>query len=646
MKIWLYPPLRSCCGKLLRALSLFLFASNCGAVIPAPEKLLPDDTLMMVTAPDFAKLRQIWSTSAQTRLWGDPALKPFKDKFLTRVKEEVIEPLERDLGVQLDDFAGLPQGQVTVALTRNSGSRGNESPALLLLVDSRDKSGRLKSNLADFRRKWMDSGRPIRAEQIRGIEFSILPISDKDIPASLKRFLSPSAANVPAEDSEAPPPPDEELVIGQFESLLVIGSSLKAVEKVAVHLTGGAMPALGDLAGYEVNRAALFRSAPLYGWIDVKSYIELLTPKPEGESEAQNPFESYSWEDFMAAVGLTGVKTLAFNLQDSDDGMLVQCFVGVPESARHGFLKIFPGEARESGPPPFVSADTVKFRRYRPDGQRAWTTLEKVLKGISPQWSGSLDSLMTNVNSAMKEKDPDFDVRNNILGNLGDDVMAYEKAPRGGTPAELTAPPSLFLISSPRAGELASALKNVFALLSQEGSPPAEREFLGRKIYSTPMPAVALPMSDPGRTLRSTVYISASGGYVAITSDVSLLEEFLRSGDGQQKALRDKAGLVDAAARAGGSSTGWFGYENRVETTRVEFEALRKSAANPPRETMLAPGIPAYKPESIKDWMDFSLLPPFEKIEKYFYFTVYTGSADADGLTFKLFAPVPPQLRK
>ena len=44
--------------------------------------------------------------------------------------------------------------------------------------------------------------------------------------------------------------------------------------------------------------------------------------------------------------------------------------------------------------------------------------------------------------------------------------------------------------------------------------------------------------------------------------------------------------------------------------------------------------------------MDFSLLPPFEKIARYFYFTVCTAGANADGLSFKMFAPVPPALKK
>jgi hypothetical protein len=44
----------------------------------------------------------------------------------------------------------------------------------------------------------------------------------------------------------------------------------------------------------------------------------------------------------------------------------------------------------------------------------------------------------------------------------------------------------------------------------------------------------------------------------------------------------------------------------------------------------------------VKDWADLSLLPPFEQVSKYFYFSVYGGGATVDGLTFKVFSPVPP----
>src|SRR5947209_19373833 len=42
------------------------FALNLSAAIPAVEKVLPDDTLVVVTTPDYTKLRELYRTSPQT----------------------------------------------------------------------------------------------------------------------------------------------------------------------------------------------------------------------------------------------------------------------------------------------------------------------------------------------------------------------------------------------------------------------------------------------------------------------------------------------------------------------------------------------------------------------------------------------------
>jgi hypothetical protein len=47
---------------------------------------------------------------------------------------------------------------------------------------------------------------------------------------------------------------------------------------------------------------------------------------------------------------------------------------------------------------------------------------------------------------------------------------------------------------------------------------------------------------------------------------------------------------------------------------------------------------------AFRDWADFSLLPDYDAVSKYFYLSVFGGSANADGLTLKVFAPRPPQL--
>jgi len=46
----------------------------------------------------------------------------------------------------------------------------------------------------------------------------------------------------------------------------------------------------------------------------------------------------------------------------------------------------------------------------------------------------------------------------------------------------------------------------------------------------------------------------------------------------------------------------------------------------------------------VREWADFNLLPEYELLQKYFYFSVFAANANADGLTLKMFHPRPPQL--
>ena len=97
-------------------------------------------------------------------------MKPFHDKFMARWNDNLVAPLEQDLGFKLADFTDLPQGQLTFAVTQNGWTGGDDpAPGVLLLLDTRDKSDLLKTNLAALRKKWTDAGKPMRNETMRGI---------------------------------------------------------------------------------------------------------------------------------------------------------------------------------------------------------------------------------------------------------------------------------------------------------------------------------------------------------------------------------------------------------------------------------------------------------------------------------------------
>jgi len=628
------------------------------AAVPPAEKILPDDTLVMLTVPNMAKTREITKKSPMTQMWNDTAMKPFREKFMAKLREELVGPLERELGIKLDDYVNLAQGQLTLALTANGWDGGKgQKPGVLLLLDARDKQGDLEKALKDFRKKWTDSGKTVRIEKVRELEFMALTLTTNDIPNALRRLL-PGPSNVrELGDEEEKPSEDDgkmQIIIGQVESLFIVGNEVKPIDRIVGQLTGGSAPVLADVAQFQSCQPVFFREAQSFGWVNAKVLVEALTKiseKKEKASEAApDPFASIRPERILSAAGLSGLRNAAFAYHDSPEGPMIQFSLGVPESERKGLLKILAGEAKETTPPPFVPADAVKFGRWRVDAQKSWSTLTTSLNDISPTIMGMMDYFLNTANEAGKVKDEKFDLRRQIIGNLTDDFISYQKKPRGTEPADVAQPPTLTLIGAKNAEEMASALKLTFGALSRGGKTPEEREFLGRKIYT--VTTLAGPQLDPTVPKLRKLLLSYSGGYVLVSTDEAMLEEYLRAGESQGKPLRETTGLLDAAAKVTGPGTSLFGYENQVETQRAAFEMMKKAFAadtNAPVSGMtpVSESFGMALPEaSLKDWFDYSLLPPFDEIAKYYNFTVYGGSANVDGLTLKLFLPVPPGLKK
>ena len=618
-----------------------------GAAVPSPEKLLPDDTLGVMTVPDCAKARAAYGANASSQLWRDPALKPFKEKLLNKIADEFIKPLERELGVQLQDYADLAQGQLTLAVLQN-GWQGKQDPlpAWLLLVDTRDKSGQLKTNLATLRKKWLDSGKKLKPEKIRDIEFSTLTISGDEVAHTLEKSLAeakPNDADDPKDKAEGKKSGSSTTItIGQSESLLIVGNNSKAIEKILARQSGGAVPALGEQAAFDTDYQARLRNALIYGWVHFKPIAAVLS-RLASESAGDRSPEAPDLSKAITSTGINGLKSVSFSLNETPEGSFGEIHLAAPADTRVGIFKMLVADAKDAHPPPFIPADAVKFQRFRLDLQKSWATLESMVTEISPQMGGGLKLILE---TAGKDKDPNFDLRKELIGNLGDDIISYQKIPRTNTLAGLSSAPSIYLFGSPNAEKLAAALKTITSLLPPQWTNLKERELLGKKIYSLTLPTGA---NADGSTSQRSYHYSASGGYLAVSTDEAILESYLRSSDNTGKTLRDSVGLADAAQKIGGMSTGMFGYENASETMRVTLGALKEDSGSIEKLlalTPFAPRIGGKDGKGLKDWVDFSLLPPFEQIAKYFYFTVYSGNATPDGIDYKVFSPTPPQLKK
>lgn len=595
------------------AACLVLAAATAKAALPTPAKLLPKDTLFVLTVPDWAKASESMSGSGGGRLWSDPAMKAFRDNFEKRFSEKVVGAMEKDLGIKVSDYTGLARGQMTLAVVQD-GWKGDPDtePGLILVLDAKDKADVLKTRLGEVRRKLADAKKPVKVEKIRDVEFASvtidLPDDDEAGDEQDKKAAEPKAgAN------------KETVWFGQVDTALVVSSSAKTLEKVVAGMGGGSSESLAEEPTFQASEAAWFRNASAFGWVHFVPLYRVLAQAIAGNQGADAM--GVDPKAALKAVGLEGLKTISMAWTPGSDGDGGLLSFSIPESQRVGLFKMLAVPAKEAAPLPFIPADAVKFQRWRIDGQRMWATLEETLAAVSPQLNGFVQLMVAQ---AGKDKDPSFDLKKNVVGNLGDDLVSYGKAPQGSSIEDLANPPSVMLVGSASPDSLAGGIKLAAGALGGSNDDAKDREFNGKKIRSMRTPAG--PGGKGGR-----MEMASASGYAVFSGTPALLEEVLRSAESPGKSLRDDPALVRAAEKVGGFGTGIFGYENQRETMRSQWEFLRTGGL----ANVMGDGGAA-------DWaqmFDFKLLPEYGQVAKHFGIAVFSGSTDAQGTHFRFYGP-------
>jgi hypothetical protein len=637
-----------------RKFALFAWAltlsMNAGATVPPPEQLLPAGTVAVLTLPDVTRARAACATNATGQFWSDPAMRPFREHLVGAIDRQLIAPLERELGVKLADYDGLLRGQLTLAWVQTDHSN-QVSTGWLLLADAREKSNDLGLQLDALRKKWAAVNPSLRTEKIQDVEFATLVLSNAGPAGVLQRALAAPGLAAPDSTNTAPvtPPTGGDSIepwIGQSGSLLIVGTDTNVIQGILSRQEGGGGSRLHDNPVFRKEHQAGFEDALAYGWVNLQPLTDLVVrwasaqDSQTRDEDPKRPMPKRS--KLLAATGLTGAQTLSFAWHQGQEGSLVEWSLGAPATNRSGLFKLLEFEPRESGPPPFVPVDAITFQRYRLSLPKAWTALEQMFVDVFPPARSVLNFLLQ---TAGKDTDANYDLKAELLSNLGDDVVSYELVPRTNAPPDLRSPSSLSLVGSTNADRLATALKAAAGLFMSA----SERIVLGRKLYSFSLPATATPDASAARS-SSLGFVAVTTNFVAISTDTNLLESWLSTTNTAAQPLNDLPGLTQAAQRVGGWHTGWLDYENTAARARATFDSLKQHPDSaltlvPPAYLLVITGLKLEEPlQRTLAECDFTLLPSFDTVAKYFHFAVSAGSVEAEGFRYRTFSPVPPAL--
>lgn len=614
--------------------SLFLGVVLVSAVglrgdLPAPEQLAPADATLVVTVPDWERAAKALEQTSFHRALNDPALKPLVD----RIKADLVESLHGSMSDKdrkyFEEFVGLLKGQVTLVLGDAAGFMEKpDAPPVTFIVDVKDQGAKL----ADFMDRSLkdETDAHVVREKIAGGELIT---------------LVPAAAGKDDADSKG-----TKMYMATAGEMLVVGFERETLEKVLRRRTGATGDSLSGNPVFRADQARFFRDAKGWAWVNVARIVDLALKKAEpAKANPGNPFAmALDVRQILSALGLTGWKSLAVSLDYDEAGGDAEFFFNLPAGERRGLFKLFETEKRPSAPPTFIPGDVTKYARWRKDAQDLLNTLERTAAEAVPPFAGFISMM---IDQAGKAKNPDFDFRRQFIGNLGNDLISLQWAPKAFSLSAITEPPTMYLIGSGNPAALMDALVTAQSAMGMPGMKAKEGEFLGQRVVS--LPAGVSIGADGKPAGPKFVHVTTGRGYLVIGTDRERVEDFIRGGS-KADSLAETAGFRQAVETAGGMGTGWMFFQNPVDTLKMMITAVK----NDPNaiEKLIGPQAfktifiaPGAKPGDQAVQKDFKtqmadyirLLPEFEKIRQYLNFSVGTVTTERDGILIRSFTPEP-----
>ncbi|MGB9602790.1 MAG: hypothetical protein ACPMAG_08365, partial [Limisphaerales bacterium] len=253
------------------------------------EKLLPSETVLLITIPDWNKNKEVWEKHPQAQLFKDPSLQAAKEKFLARWRAEVVDPLEKELGIKFSDYYGIAKGQIAFALSlmKDEAKQPPIQAGFLLLIDSADNKEKLTKAFGGVVQKYIQSQHEVLTNRINEIDCYEFVINSEEVSKIIQKVFPDPSEGWESLEGPKPKPKNVQNRISacQIDSLLVIGNSTNLISKVIANKVGKSQTSLLDNQEFKKFYDSRPQESLLCAWANIESVLQIAVPKPQDEAQ-------------------------------------------------------------------------------------------------------------------------------------------------------------------------------------------------------------------------------------------------------------------------------------------------------------------------------------------------------------------------
>jgi hypothetical protein len=527
--------------------------------IPAARRL-PPGVLLYLSVPDAVDLKDRFMESNFGQMIQDDSLNEFRAQF-SEQWQEVSNKVQEEIGLSIAELTALLHGEATLAVVQPPG----RSLGGVMLLEFGEHRDTLDTILEKARQAAEEDRATRTVETVESTEVTVFtrPEGEDDNggPRKVAYFIK-----------------DQHLVIS-------MGSTIDLLQDVLIRWDGEHTQTFADdeifstiMRNCHPSGAETSQFQWYFSPIDMFRSVAML---PQANRGGISPAMALG---FLPALGLDRFKAIggasAIGTEEFDSVTHTFVYVNQPTS---GLVRFFEFPAVRQSPPEWVPAEVSSYTSANWDVTGAYEAVEAVVDFFQPPGT------FANAINQLAQQGPRIHIKDDIVNSLTGRFQMF-----GEVPDEVEADsvqPGVFALELRDPDKLAGVLRRVADV--SEGNLKT-RDFRGSTIYEMDLPNLQ------GGAPQS-MGVTVAKGQLFIATDVQLLESYLR---------------IDRAEEPLANSTAWRRVSSHFpsETSIIGFG--RPAAQLKPVYEQLRSG--ELDPLTDEVEIDFSTLPPFERLADYF----------------------------
>ncbi len=627
------------------ALSLLCFtvtaalsAAAAAADLPKAAELLPPDTAFMASIDDFTQLRAQVENTQLYKLYKDPEMARFVEDIKTRWRDRTSDatPLsssksDNDLLRTILDEKTWPQGRLTFAIILNEKTKDSDQLPFLLISQWGDAIDKIKESIDKTVQKDIAEGVQLQTEDYRGVTLftTIEELEPREVPDW--ENYQPGQQEMPKKTIQPPPVKTSYCYV---DDCLIAAVDVEFLRFVVAQMQGAGSASLAGDSDYVAAVGAVGPHHDIDVYVNIKQLIKTALLE-DASGDAGNIITNLGFDN-VAALACSAALA-----RSPGTSWTAKAFLKI-NGSKTGICRMLDASSAAVTAPRFVPAAAYTFALFNIDIRKAYEELYNVLFKIDP---GMAAKMHTPLLPATPDGQPGVLLKPDIIDHLGSQMIVSQTIEKpfiaGTEPTE-----TLFAVGVSNRAALEKSLALIHEKLIAPTDPDSQRELLGHTIYFMRIPGLPFfgsgptPMQPTGRLTAQTAEPNlAQVPTMAFTvTDTHLIlgeeaavEQAIRTLSSAEDTSITTADWWQKAKSYVPASVAMASFEDTVASAELFWWLLKQSASPTQGGAAVNPFAMMFGPAGLGQFADFSLLPEFDAVKKYFGLSVGYAVSRPDG---------------